>query len=194
MRRIALKKWFRRIGLTLAAALAIAALLMADFVSSFRRSLPSYSGTVAAAGLSSPVQVLRDHYAVPHILAVSMPDAAFGLGYAHAQDRFWQMEMARRFIQGRLAELFGASAINADILMRSMGLYGTAEEAVKHLSPGSRAVLQAYANGGNAYLRNHKGPCPIEFALAGDSPPEPWTPADSLAVLKGMAMQLSGNA
>ena len=190
----ALKKWLRRIGVGLAALLIVAALLFVDFVSSFRASVPSYSGTVASIGLTAPVQVLRDRYAVPHVLAASLPDAAFGLGYAHAQDRLWQMETARRFIQGRLAELFGASAVNADILMRTMGLYGAAEEAVKHLSPDARAVLQAYSEGVNAYLSAHRGRWPLEFVLAGDTPPERWTPADSLAVLKGMAMQLSGNA
>jgi len=178
----------------LAAFFAIAVLLLIDYVGSFSRSVPSYTGSVTATGLSGPVQILRDRYAVPHLLAGSFPDAAFGLGYAHAQDRLWQMEMARRFIRGRLGELFGASAVNTDILMRTMGLYGAAEEAVKHLSPDSRAVLQAYANGVNAYLRQHRGPWPIEFVLAGDAPPELWMPADSLAVLKGMAMQLSGNA
>ena len=188
-----MKKWLRRIGVGLAALVAVGTLLLVDFVGSYRRSVPAYAGSIAVPGLASPVEVLRDRYAVPHVLAGSLRDAAFGLGYAHAQDRLWQMEMARRFIQGRLAELFGASAVNTDILMRSMGLYGAAEEAVKHLSPEARSTLQAYADGVNAYLRAHKGPWPIEFLLAGDTP-ELWMPADSLAVLKGMAMQLSGNA
>ena len=65
---------------------------------------------------------------------------------------------------------------------------------MKHLSPDTQRVLQAYAAGVNAYLKDHKGPWPIQFVLAGDTPPELWTPADSVAVLKGMAMQLSGNA
>ncbi len=101
------------------------------------------------------------------------------------QDRLWQMEMARRFVQGRLAELFGARPCQADILMRSIGLYAAAEEALKHLAPQSQRVLQSYADGVNAYIAGHRGPWPIEFALAGDTPPERWTPADSIAVLKG---------
>ena len=189
-----MKRWLKRIGVGLAAILAVAALLLVDFVRSFQRSVPSYDGSLSVAGLSAPVQILRDRYAIPHIVAQSMPDAAFALGYAHAQDRLWQMEMARRYIEGRLAELFGSDAIGADTTMRAMGLYGAAEEAVKHLSPDGRRVLQAYADGVNAYLKAHKGPWPIEFVLAGDTPPEPWTPADSVAVLKGMAMELSGNA
>ena len=189
-----MKRWLKRIGVAFAAFAAIAALLGLDFVRSFQRSVPSYEGTVSVAGVSAPVRILRDRYAIPHIVAASLPDAAFALGYAHAQDRLWQMETARRFVQGRLAELFGASAIGADTMTRAMGLYAAAEEAVKHLSPDSRRVLQAYADGVNAYLTAHRGPWPIEFALAGDTPPELWTPADSIAVLKGMAMQLSGNA
>ena len=134
--------------------------------------------------------------ALVHVAEESLvrSDAAFALGYAHAQDRLWQMEMARRFIQGRLAELFGASAVSTDTMMRAMGLCDAAREAVKHLSPDGQRILRAYADGVNAYLRDHKGPWPIQFVLAGDTPPQLWTPADSIAVLKGMAMQLSGNA
>jgi penicillin amidase len=189
-----LKSWRARIAVGLLVVAVAVPLLLLDFVRSFARSVPSYDGALSAAGVSAPLQILRDRHAVPHILAASFPDAAFGLGYAHAQDRLWQMELARRFIQGRLAELFGASAADSDSMMRAMGLYSAAEEAVKHLSPESRRVLAAYAAGVNAYLRGHKGPWPIEFVLAGDTLPEPWVPADSIAVLKGMAMQLSGNA
>jgi penicillin amidase len=189
-----MKRWLVRIGVGLAALLAVATLLGLDFVRSFQRSVPSYDGTLNVAGLAAPVQILRDRYAIPHIVAASLPDAAFALGYAHAQDRLWQMEMSRRYVEGRLAELFGSDAVGADTMMRAMDLYGAAEEAVKHLSPDGRRVLQAYADGVNAYLNSQKGPWPIEFVLAGDTPPEPWTPTDSVAVLKGMAMQLSGNA
>ncbi len=188
-----MKRWVFRIGVGFVALLVVAGLLGLDFVRSFQRSVPSYDGTRNVAGLAGPVQILRDRYAIPHIMAASFPDAAFALGYAHAQDRLWQMEMARRFIEGRLAELFGPSAVSTDTMTRAMGLYGAAQEAVKHLSPDTRRVLEAYAAGVNAYLKEHKGPWPIQFALAGDTP-ELWTPADSVAVLKGMAMQLSGNA
>src|SRR4051812_24244573 len=183
-----MRRWLLRTGVGLAVLLIVAAILALDFARSFQRSVPSYDGRREVAGLAGPVQILRDRYAVPHILANAFPDAAFALGYVHAQDRLWQMETARRFIQGRLAELFGASAVGTDTMMRAMGLYGAAQEAVKHLSPDTQRVLQAYAAGVNAYLKEHKGPWPIQFALAGDTPPELWTPADSVAVLKGMAM------
>lgn len=178
----------------LAAIIVIAVLLTVDFIRSFARSVPDYDGTVAAAGLSAPVQILRDKYAIPYVIAGSFAEAAFGLGYAHAEDRLWQMEMARRFIQGRLAELFGAQAVPTDTVMRSMGLYDAAQDALKHLTPQSQRLLRAYADGVNTYLSAHRGRWPVEFALAGDTPPERWSPVDSIAVLKGMAMQLSGNA
>ncbi len=185
--------WFRRVALALLAIVVLAALLGLDFARSFSRSVPSYDGSIGVTALTAPVQLVRDKYAVPHILADSLPDAAFGLGYAHAQDRLWQMEMARRFVQGRLAELFGSQAVPSDLLLRSLGLYAAAEEALKHLQPQSRRVLQAYADGVNAYIAAHRGPWPIEFVLAGDAPPERWSPVDSVAVMKGMAWQLSGN-
>jgi penicillin amidase len=187
------KKWLLRLGIGLGALLAAAAVAGALFIYSFTRSVPSYDGRIAAAGLGAPVTILRDRYAVPTIEAPNFIETAYGLGYAHAQDRLWQMEMGRRFLQGRLSELFGARTIAVDALMRRLGLYEAAEEAVKHLSPEGQRVLAAYAAGVNAYIEGHSGPWPIEFVLAGDSPPEPWQPADSIAVLKGMAMQLSGN-
>jgi penicillin G amidase len=188
-----MKRWLVRLSVGLAAFVAVVLLLGLDFVSSFQRSLPAYDGTVHVAGLAQPVQVLRDSHAVPHILAGSFEDAAFGLGYVHAQDRLWQMELSRRFIQGRLAEMLGELALDADVLTRTMGLYVAAGQALEHLSPDARRALDAYAAGVNAYLAVHRGPWPIEFVLAGVTP-EPWTPTDSVAVLKGMAFELSGNA
>jgi len=188
-----MKRWLFRAAIGTAAVVAALALLAVDFAASFQRSVPSYRGTVEAAGLSQRVQILRDRYAVPHIVSSSFEDAAFGLGYAHAQDRLWQMETARRFIQGRLSELFGPPAVNVDIMMRNFGLYDASKEAVTHLSMESQRALLAYANGVNAFISGHRGRLQIEFVLAGDTP-EPWAPADSVAVLKGMAFQLSGNA
>ncbi len=189
-----MKRWFVRIAAGFLALIALVGLLAFDFVRSFARSVPSYDGAVQVAGLAQPVQILRDRYAVPHIVAQSYDDAAFALGYAHAQDRLWQMEMSRRFVQGRLAELLGERALGADVMMRSLGLYTAAEDAVENLSRESQRTLSAYADGVNAYILGHKGRWPIEFVLAGDATPELWRPADSVAVLKGMDLQLSENA
>jgi penicillin G amidase len=188
-----LKRWLVRLSAALGAIVGIVLILGLGFVAYFWHSLPSYDGTVEVAGLNRPVQIIRDSHAVPHIIAESFDDAAFGLGYAHAQDRLWQMELSRRFIQGRLAEMLGELAFDADVLLRTMGLYAAARQALDHLSPETRRALEAYSAGVNAYRGQHRGPWPIEFALAGVTP-EPWTPTDSIAVLKGMAFELSGNA
>jgi penicillin amidase len=188
-----MKRWLVRLSIGLGAVIAVVLLLALDFISGFQRSLPAYDGTVQVTGLGQPVQILRDQHAVPHILANSFEDAAFGLGFVHAQDRLWQMELSRRFIQGRLAEGLGELAFDADVLTRTMGLYQAAGQALDHLSPESRRALEAYSAGVNAFITTHKGRWPIEFVLAGITP-EPWTPVDSIAVLKGMAFQLSGNA
>src|SRR5262249_5869409 len=101
------------------------------------------SGGAQVTGLKAPVEIVRDRYAIPHIRAQSFEDAAFGLGYAHAQDRLWQMEMARRFVQGRLSEMFGASALSADATMRAMGLYEAAQDAVSNLSRDAQRARDA---------------------------------------------------
>src|SRR5262245_19972281 len=188
-----MRRWISRIAIGGVALIVAVLVLGLVFVAWFQRSLPSYNGTVVVAGLAQPVQILRDRYAVPHVIAGSFDDAAFGLGYVHAQDRLWQMEMARRFIQGRLAEMLGSAAIETDIMMRSLGLYDASKQAVEHLSPETRRTLNAYAAGVNAYIAGHSGPWPIEFFLAGVTP-ELWTPVDSVALLKGMAFQLGNNA
>lgn len=188
-----MKVWVIRTLIGICAVFALLALLALDFVRSFAYSVPSYDGMVEVSGLAEPVEIVRDRYAIPHIAAKSYEDAAFALGYAHAQDRMWQMEMSRRFVQGRLSELFGQMTLDADILMRTIGLYRAAEDAIDHLSRDTQRTLAAYADGVNAYIAGHKGRWPLEFVLAGLTPPEPWRPADSVAVVKGMAYQLSEN-
>jgi penicillin amidase len=187
-----MKRWFFRSAAGFGIVVVLLALLAVDFVNSFRRAVPTYDGTRDVAGLTAAVEIIRDAHAVPHIKAASFDEAAFGLGYAHAQDRLWQMEVARRYLQGRLSEAFGSEAVGADTAMRTLGLYRAAVEALGHLDPATRGVLGAYARGVNAFLaETHR--LPIEFTLAGITP-EPWRPEDSIAVLKGMAAQLSGNA
>ena len=88
------------------------------------RSIPDYDATARVAGLTAPVEIVRDTANVPHVFASSDADAYFGLGYAHAQDRLWQMTMLRRTVQGRLSELFGERTLSTDELVRRLDLYG----------------------------------------------------------------------
>jgi penicillin amidase len=176
-----------------AGVLAAVGLIIFSQIEYYRSSLPAYDGRAQVAGLGAPVEIVRDGHAIPHIIAKSRADALFALGYVEAQDRLWQMEFSRRLAQGRLAAILGRPALPADIALRTLGLYADAESSVHALSPQARALLDDYAAGVNAFLATHRGPLPIEFALTDDSP-EPWRPADSIAVLKLMQLQLSGDA
>lgn len=156
-------------------------------------ALPQLDGELSGvAGLQKPASIARDSRGVLYIAAENASDASFALGFAHAQDRLWQMEMTRRIGMGRLAEIVGAAGLPVDRMMRTLGLPHLAEAEVDRLPPQAKAQLEAYAAGLNAYLKRHSGALPPELVLLRDTP-EPWRPADSLVWGKLMALQLSGN-
>ncbi len=157
-----------------------------------RQSLPQLEGTLALAGIKAPVEIVRDRHGVPHIYAASAADAYFALGFAHAQDRLWQMEMNRRVASGRLSEALGAATLDADKFLRTLGVRRVAEATLKGLSADARSQLDAYAAGVNAFLAQRSGPLPPEFLLTGIRP-EPWQSADSVAWAKMMAWDLGAN-
>ncbi|NCT11892.1 MAG: penicillin acylase family protein, partial [Rhodobacterales bacterium] len=174
--------------------LVIAGLLLVYFFAA--RSLPDYDGTYAVAGISAPVEVVRDNANVPHLFGATDSDVFFALGYVHAQDRMWQMTMLRRTAQGRLSELFGARTLPIDMLLRRLDLYGLATSSVAAQDAPTLAALEAYADGVNAWLAE------VNSGARGRGAPEmwifnhpvaPWQPADSLAILKLMALQLSSH-
>ena len=158
----------------------------------FWRAMPAYSGKEKLPGLSAETRVWRDAYGVPHIFAASMDDAARTLGYLHASERLFQMEVQRRVGQGRLSEMFGADELNIDKFMRTLGFYREAESSYAALAPWAQKRLQAYADGVNAFLESHRNALPPEFLIAGDRP-EPWKPADSLVWGKLFSYQNSHN-
>ena len=155
-------------------------------------SLPSYDGAETVPGLGAPVEIVRDAHAIPHIYAQSAKDGAFAMGYVHAQDRLWQLELQRRTGQARLSEIVGESGIETDRFLRTLGLYRVAERNFERLAPDVKAVYEAYAAGVNAWLETRSGLLPLEFQLLGHEP-EPWRPADSLVWLKLMAWDLGDN-
>lgn len=156
------------------------------------QTLPRTSGTVTVAGLGARAEILRDRHGIPHIEAATPNDAYFALGFVHAQDRLWQMETQRRLAAGRLAEIFGARAVEVDTIMRTLGLRRHAQAALAYLSAEARASLDAYAAGVNAFLGGATRLLPLEFLAFGITP-EPWSPADSIAWLKIMAWDLGGS-
>ena len=182
-------RWVNRAA-SLILALVVLATLGGGYL--FYRAMPAYSGTETLPGLSAEVRVWRDHFGVPHIFAASMDDAARTLGYTHASERMFQMDIMRRVGQGRMAEIRGADLLGVDKFIRTVGFYREAEASYSALSPWAQKRLQAYADGVNAFLDSHGTALPPEFLLAGDHP-EPWKPADSLVIAKLEAYQLSQN-
>ncbi|MGH6903989.1 MAG: penicillin acylase family protein [Geminicoccaceae bacterium] len=183
----------RWLGWTLAGLVVLVAAVTGGGYWWLRQSLPQVDGAIEVAGLEAPVTIVRDRFAIPHIEAESLLDATFGLGFAHAQDRLWQMEFRRRLGAGRLAEILGAAALPSDRFMRTLGLYRLAKANLAHLEPETIAWLEAYADGVNAFLESRTGPLPPEFLILGHTDPEPWRPADSLVWIRLMALDLGVN-
>ena len=136
-------KFFRR-------TLVILALLIVGFSFAFRawnaRSLPQLSGELTISGLQHPVDILRDEYGIPHIYAKTDSDMMFALGYVHAQDRLYQMEIQRRTAGGHIAEFWGANALGIDRFIRTLGFTQQAKKLgmPQTLTPDTRADLSAY--------------------------------------------------
>ena len=154
------------------------------------RSLPETNGEVQIAGLSAPVTVTRDEQGVPHIKAENELDLFMAQGYAQAQDRLFQMELARRQASGRLSEVVGEATVDQDRYFRTLGLRRAAEQSLAVLSDDTVERLQAFADGINAFVETE--PLPPEFAMMAIEP-EPWTPLDSVTIGKYMAFDLGGH-
>ena len=169
-------------------ALAVVALLGARAY--LRSAEPDPARGAALAGLSDPVEVWRDSLGVPHLWAENERDLFRAVGYVHAQDRLWQMELFRRVADGRMAEVLGEKLVDTDRFLRTVGMGRAAAENERLLDPESRALLQAYADGVNAWIRDHPGALPPEFVVLRFRP-EPWTIRNTLSIAKIMAWDLA---
>lgn len=172
------------VSLFIAAGVAVFAFFLAT------RSAFDRSGEETVEGISEAVSVYRNDYGVVHITAGADNDAYFGIGYAHAQDRLWQMDFLRRVGRGRLSEMFGRRTLEQDIFLRAMRFDSIASALARHISPESRAVLQAYTNGVNAYLETHQGKIAAEFDAL-EYQPDSWRVEDCLLVMRLWAWELS---
>jgi len=158
-----------------------------------RRSLPQTDGTITVSGISAPVDIIRDADSVTHVLGATKLDVYYGLGYAHAQDRLWQMEFQRRVGMGRLSEIFGVNSVNTDRFLRTLGIGRAARSAWDLMPDETKTGINAYVAGVNAFIATHHGgQLPLEFTLLRFEP-EPWTGPDVLAWVKMMAWDLSKN-
>ncbi|KPV93759.1 Acyl-homoserine lactone acylase QuiP precursor [Pseudoalteromonas sp. P1-9] len=152
-------------------------------------SLPTVDTEVTVAGIEDEINITRDINGVAYINAKTDSDAFFAVGFVHAQDRMWQLEIQRRISQGRLSELLGSSTVNIDLKLRTLGIYQHIDEAWNALSDNAKRSLTAYTAGINQWLSQNKE-LPIEFSLLGVKP-EPWREIDSLAWIKLFALNLS---
>jgi penicillin amidase len=149
-----------------AASLLVLLALFAGLLGAAPAVVRAGGGTITLAGLHGPVVIVRDRAGVPSTRARSEDDAQFGLGYAHAQDRLWQMEWQRRLASGRSAELIGADGLPADTLFRTVGLRRAAEASWAALAPDEQRPLLAYVAGINAFLASREAQAlPPEFAI-----------------------------
>jgi penicillin amidase len=156
-------------------------------------SLPQTEGELQVSGLKAAVDVVRDSNGIPHIYAESKEDAYFALGFVHAQDRLWQLELNRRIVSGRMAEVLGGKAVDTDRFLRTLGVRRNAEAIFRQLDGDTQAILEAYAKGINSYLSSRTGPLPPEFLITGAPEPEPWQPADSIGWQTMLAWDLGAN-
>ncbi|WP_196137569.1 penicillin acylase family protein [Aliikangiella sp. G2MR2-5] len=153
--------------------------------------LPKDSGEISVKGISSQVTIQRDDFGVVYLNGKNKNDVYFAMGYAHAQDRLWQLELQRRISQGRLSEVFGKESLNQDVWIRTLGIRDSAKEAIKHLSKDAIQSLESYSSGINSWLEE-RNQLPIEFEVFGVEP-EPWSILDSVSWSKIFALNLAGN-
>jgi len=187
----------RRVLVSIISVIVVIAIVLgAVGVYLVRSSFPRTSGEVKLSGLNFPIDIYRDGYGIPNIYAQTTHDLFFAQGYVHAQDRFWQMDFWRHIGSGRLSEMFGKSQLDTDTFLRTLGWARVAQQELVALPTDELAVLQAYADGVNAYLADHKGAAlSLEYAvlklLTPGYSPEPWQPLNTLTWAKAMAWDLS---
>jgi len=184
-------RWIRWGGAALAALLVLVLLAVAGALLAVHRSVPTLDGTVRMTGLGSPVTLRRDALGTAVLQGATRLDVARGLGFVHAQERFFEMDLARRSAAGELSELFGAPALERDKGRRVHRLRARLAARVDALPAADRALLQAYADGVNAGLAQ-LGARPWQYLLLRDRP-RPWAPVDSLLVVGEMYWMLQAS-
>ena len=150
------------------------------------------SGKRIIKTLGDSVSITFDESDIPHIQAKTSTDALFALGYLHASERSWQMEINRRLSSGRLSEILGKETLAIDRFIRTLGIKNAAEKQFDRYPIATKRLLQSYADGVNAG-NNHLGwALPVEYFLTGSKPGH-WSPTDSVAWMLMMALDLGGN-
>ena len=177
-------KWLALLIVVLTAVVVIPVYLI------LRKTQPSLEGSVVLADLASPVKVVRDIHAIPHIFAENPRDVFLAQGFVMAQDRLWQMDLTRRIAFGRLSEIFGDETVNMDYFFRALQIGDLAKKIYAYLDDQTKSELLAFTDGVNSYIDSGKRP--IESLILGYKI-GPWSPADSISIHLLSALDLSIN-
>ena len=187
-----LLKWLIRAFISFCLLMSVIAIVTYNLAS---RSLPKYNQTIVSDEIDDKIEIIRDSSNIPHIFSSNINDVFFGLGYAHAQDRFWQLNILRRSAQGRLSEIFGQKTLQLDEFLRRLDIHNLARLSLRHQSDQTKSILKAYSNGINARVME------INTKALGRGAPEMflypsefsyWKPADSIAIFKLLALKMTG--
>ncbi|MFA5012902.1 MAG: penicillin acylase family protein [Ignavibacteria bacterium] len=155
-----------------------------------QRSFYDETGKKSVIGLTNSSEIVFDSYGVPHITCSNEDDLFFSLGYMHAQDRLWQMDLIRRIAEGRLSEIFGMDVLEYDKLFRTIGISRFAYTLYEGISPKSKQILSSYSKGVNEFISQNNRKLPLEFDIL-NYKPEEWKPEHSLMVIRMMGWQLN---
>ncbi len=176
--------------ITCSVILALVLVSVLVFQVFFRLPQPSYSGTITMDGLKNPVEVRTDDYGIPHIFAQDEDDLFFAQGFITARERMFQMDLTRLAGRGELSALLGESMLETDKYFKTLGFYRAAESEYNNITPATKAAVDAYTRGVNAYLDTVKY-LPAEYTILG-ARPQAWKPADCLVA--GLLMSYRLNA
>ncbi|HMD02037.1 MAG TPA: penicillin acylase family protein, partial [Candidatus Baltobacteraceae bacterium] len=176
-----MKRALRRIGLGLVALISLPLLVLAAYalyvVAGVWAGAGAMTGTLSGLGVRAPVRIARDARGIPHVRAGNERDLFFAEGYLQGSERLFQLDVYRRLVAGRLAEVFGSAALESDVEARVVDVAGIIRDQERSLDPRERDDVQAFADGVNAAMRTR--PLPPEFRVLAYQP-EPWTREDSL--------------
>jgi len=181
----------RALVISLGVILALVLVCVIAFQAFFRLPLPAYSGTISMQGLKSAVEVRTDDHGIPHIFAQDEDDLFFAQGFITARERMFQMELTRLAGRGELSLLFGDSMLETDRYFKTLGFYRAAESEYKNTTPVTRAAVDAYTRGVNAYLDTVQF-LPSEYTILG-ARPQAWRPADSMVAGLLMSYRLNSS-
>jgi penicillin amidase len=185
-----MRKFFNIVMALLILTVPVALVLGLLFNNLSRRSFYSNEGELKINGLQKTVRIYSDSYGVPHIIAETNHDAYFCMGYMHAKDRLWQMDLSRRVAEGRLSEILGAETLNYDKLFRTIGINRLSHTMLNKISPLSRHILDSYSAGVNRFIEDNYNNLPVEFGAL-NYKPEKWKPEHSLMIARLMAWDLN---